>query len=143
MNGTRNYWLLKSEPGTWSWSDQVAADVEQWDGIRNHQAKNNLIAMSVGDLAFFYHSVTNPGVVGIVEIAAAAHPDTTDETGKWLAVDVRTVKPLPTPVPLKQIREDPALADMVLVRHSRLSVQPVTPDQWAHICALGGLADAL
>ena len=134
------YWLLKSEPGSWSWDDQVAAGIEQWDGIRNHQAKNNLKAMAVGDLAFFYHSVTGTEVVGIVEIVAEAHPDTTDDTGKWVAVDVRAVRPFNQPVPLAAIKADPRLADMVLVKTSRLSVQPVTPDQWAVVCEMGETA---
>ena len=132
------YWLLKSEPGTWSWDHQVEAGTAEWDGIRNHQAKNNLLAMAVGDRAFFYHSVTGTAVVGIVEIAAAAHPDSTDATGKWVAVDVRPVKPLAEPVALSTIKDDPRLADMVLVRNSRLSVQPVTEDEWRTVCALGG-----
>ena len=134
------YWLLKSEPGSWSWDDQVAVGIEQWDGIRNHQAKNNLKAMAVGDLAFFYHSVTGTEVVGIVEIVAEAHPDTTDDTGKWVAVDVRAVRPFNQPVPLAAIKADPRLADMVLVKTSRLSVQPVTPDQWAVVCEMGETA---
>ena len=132
------YWLLKSEPGTWSWDHQVEAGTAEWDGIRNHQAKNNLLAMAVGDRAFFYHSVTGTAVVGIVEIAGAAHPDSTDATGKWVAVDVRPVKPLAEPVALSTIKDDPRLADMVLVRNSRLSVQPVTEEEWRAVCALGG-----
>ena len=132
------YWLLKSEPGTWSWDHQVEAGTAEWDGIRNHQAKNNLLAMAVGDRAFFYHSVTGTAVVGIVEIAATAHPDSTDATGKWVAVDVRPVKPLAEPVALSTIKDDPRLTEMVLVRNSRLSVQPVTEGEWRAVCALGG-----
>jgi predicted RNA-binding protein with PUA-like domain len=134
------HWLLKSEPGTWSWDQQTAAGTTEWDGVRNHQARNNLLAMRAGDRAFFYHSVNGTAVVGIVEVTAEAHPDTTDPTGRWVAVDVRAVHPLPRPVTLKAIKAEPRLADMVLVRQSRLSVQPVTDDQWRLICALGGLA---
>ncbi len=130
-------WLLKSEPGTWSWQRQAAVGTETWDGVRNHQARNNLQTMAVGDRAFFYHSVSDQAVVGIVEVTAPARPDPTDPTGKWVAVDVRAVRPFVRPVTLKEIKADPRLTDMVLVRNSRLSVQPVTADQWRLVCALG------
>ena len=131
------YWLLKSEPGNWSWDDQVAGGVAEWDGIRNHQAKNNLKAMAKGDRAFFYHSVNGTAVVGIVEVVTEAHPDSTDTTGKWVAVDVAPVRPFTRAVTISEIKADPRLADMVLVRNSRLSAQPVTPEQWRLVCQMG------
>ncbi len=131
------YWLIKSEPETWSWDDHVKAGVEEWDGVRNFQARNNMSAMSIGDKAFFYHSVKEKQVVGIVEVASESHPDSTDTTGKWTCVDFRAVKPFNKPVSLDQIKADPRLADMVLVKNSRLSVQPVTDEEWALVCALG------
>jgi len=131
------YWLLKSEPGTWSWADQAAAGTEAWDGVRNHQARNTLQAMAPGDRAFFYHSVSDTAVVGIVEVVGPARPDPTDPTGRWVAVDVRAVRPFARPVTLRQIKADPGLANMVLVRNSRLSVQPVTEAEWRRVCALG------
>ena len=131
------HWLLKSEPGTWSWDRQVAAGTEVWDGVRNHQARNTLQAMAAGDRAFFYHSVRDTAVVGIVEVVGPARPDPTDPTGRWVAVDVRAVRPFVRPVTLKQIKADPALADMVLVRNSRLSVQPVAEEEWLLVCEMG------
>jgi predicted RNA-binding protein with PUA-like domain len=138
MSGApRRTWLLKSEPGTWSWQRQVEVGRTQWDGVRNHQAKNNLAAMRVGDRALFHHSGAEPAVVGIVEVAAAAHPDTTDATGQWLAVDVAALRPMRRPVSLREIKAEPRLKDMVLVRNSRLSVQPVTAEEWRIVCAMG------
>ena len=131
------YWLVKSEPGSWSWDQQVAAGTAEWDGVRNHQAKNNLAAMAFGDRMFFYHSVHGTEVVGIAEVAAVAHPDSTDATGRWLAVDIKAVRPFARPVSIREIKDDPRLADMVLVKNSRLSVQPVTEDEWRIVCALG------
>ncbi len=131
------YWLIKSEPNTWSWDQQVAAGVEEWDGIRNHQAKNNLLAMRQGDRIFFYHSVVGTEIVGIVEVAAEAHADSTDPTGKWFAVDVRPVRPFVKPVSLQQIKADVSLSDMALVKNSRLSVQPVTAAEWQLVCRMG------
>ena len=131
------YWLLKSEPGTWSWADQAAAGTAEWDGVRNHQAKNNLLAMRPGDRAFFYHSVKGTEVVGIVEIAGLAHPDSTDATGKWVAVDIHGVRPFSRPVTISEIKAEPRLAEMVLVKNSRLSVQPVTSAEWRLVCAMG------
>ena len=134
------YWLFKSEPNTFSWDDQVDIGPEggQWDGVRNHLAKNQMLAMKVGDLGFFYHSVNEKRIVGVVEVSAEAHPDTTDETGKWMCVDVRAVGPFPTPVTLQDIKQEPKLAEMVLVNNSRLSVQPVTDAEWRLICKMGG-----
>ena len=122
------YWLFKSEPGTWSWDDQVAAGPKgtEWDGVRNYQARNNMERMTVGDRGFFYHSVNEKRIVGIVEVTAAAHPDSTDDTGKWTCVDVAAVEALPRPVGLDEIKATPALSDMALVKNARLSVQPVT-----------------
>ena len=134
------YWLLKSEPGTWSWDDQVRQGTEHWDGVRNHQAANNMKAMRLGDRAFFYHSGDTREVVGIVEVVREYYPDHTDPSGRFGMVDVRAVRPLAKPVSLKAIKADPQLQDMLLVRHSRLSVSPVSEAQWRHICALGETA---
>ena len=136
------YWLFKSEPNTWSWEQQVAkGDVgEEWDGIRNYQAHNNMREMKIGDLGFFYHSLTEKAVVGIVEVCALIHPDSTTDDERWECVDVKAVAPMPTPVTLADAKADPRLADMVLVNNTRLSVQPVTAEEWAVICELGGYA---
>lgn len=135
------YWLMKSEPGTWSWEDQKkeGAKGAEWDGVRNYQARNNMRAMKKGDLAFFYHSIGEKACVGIVKVVVEAHPDSTDTTGKWECVDVAAVEDLPRPVTLDEIKATPKLADMVLVNNSRLSVQPVTAAEWKAVCALAGL----
>jgi predicted RNA-binding protein with PUA-like domain len=135
------YWLFKSEPGAWSWDDQVKKGEagEEWNGVRNHMAKNFMSAMKVGDLGFFYHSVDEKSVVGIVKVIAEAHPDSKDDTGKWTCVDVAALAPIPDPVSLAAIKEEPRLAQMALVKNSRLSVQPVTDEEWALVCAMGGL----
>ncbi|WP_417723232.1 EVE domain-containing protein [Salipiger sp.] len=137
------FWLFKSEPATWSWQDQVnkGAEGEEWNGVRNYQARNFMREMAVGDLGFFYHSQTERAVVGIVEVIAEAHPDSTTDDPRWDCVDIRAVEALPTPVTLDDVKADPELSEMVLVRNSRLSVQPVTPAEWARIRALGGLLD--
>ncbi len=134
------YWLIKSEPSSWSWADQVKAGEKgtNWNGVRNHQAKQNLMAMQVGDKAFFYHSNEGKAIVGIVEIIKPFYPDPTDPTGKFGMVDVRAVKPFKQPVTLEAIKADPRLKDMVLVNNSRLSVQPVAAQEWKIICAEGG-----
>ncbi len=132
------HWLIKSEPDAFSWDQQVAHGVEPWTGVRSHQAKNNLQAMRKGDLAFFYHSNIGKEIVGIVEVVREAYPDATAESGDWVCVDVKAIGPMPKPVTLAAIKADPALADMALVRLSRLSVGPVTPAEWKHVCALGG-----
>jgi predicted RNA-binding protein with PUA-like domain len=134
-----NYWLVKSEPDAFSWDQQVANGVEPWTGVRNHAARNNLKAMRVGDRAFFYHSNIGREIVGVVEVVREAYPDPTAESGDWVAVDVKAVAPMPHPVGLTAIKADPALADLALVRLSRLSVGPVSPEHWAHLCAMGGL----
>ena len=133
------YWLFKSEPDTWSWDDQVAkgAAGEEWHGVRNYQARNNMRAMQLGDLGFFYHSRQGLEIVGIVEVLALAHPDSTTDDPRWECVDIRAVKPLARPVTLESIKADSALTEMVLVKNSRLSVQPVAPAEWARICELG------
>ncbi len=135
------YWLFKSEPSSWSWDQQVAAGAKGtfWNGVRNHQAKLNLQAMKKGDRGFFYHSNEGKAVVGIVEVIREYYPDHTDETGKFGMVDVKAVEALPKPVTLDEIKAEPRLKDMVLVNNSRLSVQPVTPEQWSIICRMGGL----
>ncbi|MEO1001017.1 MAG: EVE domain-containing protein [Pseudomonadota bacterium] len=134
------YWLFKSEPETWSWEQQVAAgtDGAEWDGIRNYQARNNMREMALGDLGFFYHSVKEKRVMGVVEVSALIHPDSTTEDARWECVDVRAVAPFPTPVTLEQCKAEPRLADMVLVKNTRLSVQPVTAAEWEVVCEMGG-----
>jgi len=136
------FWLFKSEPSTWSWADQVAkgAEGEEWDGVRNYQARNFMREMRLGDLGFFYHSQKEKAVVGTVEICAEAHPDSTSDDPRWDCVDIRAREALKTPVTLAAIKAEPALAGMVLVKSSRLSVQPVTPGEWALICRMGGIA---
>jgi len=136
------YWLFKSEPSTWSWEDQTAkGDVgEEWDGVRNYQARNFMRDMDVGDRGFFYHSQKEKAVVGIVEVIAQAHPDSTTDDDRWECVDIKAVCPMKTPVTLEMIKADPRLSEMVLVRNSRLSVQPVSADEWAIICGLAGVS---
>jgi len=125
-----NFWLLKSEPETWSWDDQRSKDVEPWTGVRNHQAANHLKAMRLGDQAFFYHSGAWRQIVGIVEIVSLAYPDPTDQTGKWVCVDVKTAHSLPHPVTLAAIKAEPRLAGLALVRQARLSVMPIDDAAW-------------
>ena len=134
-----NYWLMKSEPSTWSWQNQLdRGDAgEGWDGVRNYQASNNMKAMEIGDLAFFYHSVNEKQIVGIAEVIQLYHPDPTDASGRFGMVTIRAVKSLQVPVTLAQIKADDRLQDMALVRQSRLSVTPVSADQWAIIMAMG------
>jgi len=133
------YWLFKSEPSTWSWDQQVAkGDIgEEWDGVRNYQARNFMRQMNVGDLGFFYHSQKDKEIIGIVEVCANAHPDSTTDDPRWECVDIRAVESMQIPVTLEQIKTDPRLTEMVLVKNSRLSVQPVTAEEWAIICGLG------
>lgn len=135
------YWLMKSEPDAFSWDDLVAkGDAgEEWDGVRNYQARNNMRLMKIGDQVFFYHSNIGLEVVGIAEVCALSHPDSTTDDPRWDCVDIRAVKPLPTPVTLKQVKATPELAQMALVTSMRLSVQPVTPEEWALVCKMGGL----
>ncbi|MFN3622995.1 MAG: EVE domain-containing protein [Hyphomicrobium sp.] len=135
------YWLMKSEPDAFSWDDLVAkgAKGEPWSGVRNFTARNNMKDMQLGDLCFFYHSNIGKEVVGICEVIALAHPDPTDDTGKWKCVDVRAVEPMPQPVTLEAVKTNPKLAGMSLVKSFRLSVQPVTTAEWAEVCRMGGL----
>jgi predicted RNA-binding protein with PUA-like domain len=135
------YWLFKSEPSVWSWADQVAkgAAGEEWDGVRNYQARNFMREMKLGDLGFFYHSQKDKEIVGLVEICTEAHPDSTTDDDRWECVDIKAGAALKTPVTLEQIKSDPRLAEMVLVKNSRLSVQPVTQEEWQIICQLGGV----
>ncbi len=134
------YWLFKSEPNTWSWDDQVAKGEagEEWDGVRNYQARNHMREMKMGDKGFFYHSMKEKSVVGVVEVCAEIHPDSTTEDDRWECVDIKAVGPFPTPVSLIDIKGDPRLSEMVLVKNSRLSVQPVTEEEWTAICQMGG-----
>jgi predicted RNA-binding protein with PUA-like domain len=131
-----NYWLMKSEPDVFSYADLVKKGKAEWDGVRNHAAQLHMKAMRKGDLAFFYHSNIGVEAVGIMEIVEEAAPGSTDETGKWIAVHVAPHKKLDRPVTLKTMKADPALADMVMLRQSRLSVAPLTPQQFEHIVAL-------
>ncbi len=135
------YWLFKSEASTWSWEQQQAKGEagEEWDGVRNYQARNFMREMQVGDLGFFYLSQKEKSIVGIVEIINEAHPDSTIDDARWECVDIKAVQSLKTPVSLQMCKENPQLSDMVLVNNSRLSVQPVADDEWAVICRLGGL----
>ena len=135
------YWLFKSEPDVFSFEDlkKTGRAGEEWDGVRNYLARNNMRQMKVGDRGFFYHSNIGKEIVGIAEVAKAAHPDSTDDTGKWECVDIRHVEPLARPITLAEVKNDPKLAKMSLVTSARLSVQPVTPDEWAYICKLGGV----
>ncbi|MGC9369385.1 MAG: EVE domain-containing protein [Paracoccaceae bacterium] len=135
------YWLFKSEPNTWSWDDQLAKGEagEEWDGVRNYQARNNMREMKVGDRGFFYHSLKEKAIVGIVEVIAEAHPDSTTDDPRWECVDIKAVQSLPNPVTLEMCKADERLKDMVLVNNARLSVQPVSDGEWALICTMGGL----
>jgi len=132
-------WLFKSEPSTWGWADQLAKGDkgEEWDGVRNYQARNFMRAMKIGDLGFFYHSMKEKSVVGIVEVCALSHPDSTTDDERWDCVDIKAVRGFETPVTLDQVKADDRLGDMVLVKNSRLSVQPVTDSEWAIVCAMG------
>jgi predicted RNA-binding protein with PUA-like domain len=133
------YWLFKSEPSTWSWQQQVDKGApEQWDGVRNYQARNNMREMKVGDLGFFYHSMKEKSIVGIVRVAKEAHQDSTTDDNRWQCVDVEAVEPVPQPVTLEMVKNDPRLSNMALVTQSRLSVQPVTPEEWQIIREMAG-----
>ncbi len=137
------YWLFKTEPGTFSWDDQVRAGQkgEEWNGVRNALAQKHMRTMKLGDLGFFYHSVDEKQIVGVVKVVSEIHPDSTDSTGRWNCVDVAAVRPFPEPVTLARIKDEPRLADMVLVKNSRLSVQPVTEDEWTLVCRMGGYSN--
>ena len=130
------YWLFKSEPGAWSWDDQVRDGTAEWDGVRNYQAANNMKAMKVGDRGFFYHSVNEKRIVGIVEVVREYYPDPTDPSGRFGMVDVKALKPVKTPVTLSDIKAEPRLSGLALVRQSRLSVVPVGDEEWRILCAM-------
>lgn len=137
------YWLFKSEPFKWSWEDQKARGDkgEEWDGIRNYQARNNMRAMRLGDKGFFYHSNEGLEVVGIVEVCKEIHADSTTDDERWECVDIKAVRDMPTPVTLKDVKANPRLKDMALVTSMRLSVQPVTKDEYLEVCRMGDLED--
>ena len=136
-----NYWLFKSEPGAWSWDDQVKEGKRgaEWDGVRNYQAGNNMKAMKIGDKGFFYHSVNEKRIMGIVEVCKLWYLDPSDPKGKFGMVDVRAMEPLPNPVTLAEVKADERLMELPLVTNSRLSVQPVDTNSWKIICRMGGL----
>ena len=136
------YWLFKSEPSTWSWEDQKAkGDAgEEWDGVRNYQARNHMRDMKVGDRGFFYHSQKDKEIVGLVEVIAEAHPDSTTDDERWECVDIKAVGSLKIPVSLEMIKAEPKLSEMVLVNNTRLSVQPVRDAEWKLICKMGGVS---
>ena len=128
-----NYWLLKSEPSTWSWEDQVKAGVEMWDGVRNYQARNNLMKMKKKDLCFFYHSVSEKSIIGIVEVVKEHYPDPTDKTGRFVVTDVKIKRKLKRAVTLEEIKSTPKLSNIALIKQSRLSVMPLTKSEWQTI----------
>ena len=136
MSGDKNYWLMKSEPDAYSWNDLVDEKEGTWDGVRNHRAANNLRAMKVGDEAFFYHSNQGREIVGILHISEVGLLDPTDPEGKWAAVRVKPVRKLARPITLKEIKADPELCEIELIKLSRLSVAVITPDEWKYIIAL-------
>jgi len=135
------YWLFKSEPSKWSWDMQKAKGEtgEEWDGIRNYQARNNMRLMEIGDKGFFYHSNEGLEVVGVVEVCALSHPDSTTDDERWDCVDIKAVCDMPQPVTLKAVKANPKLAEMSLVTSMRLSVQPVLEQEWQEVCRMGGL----
>ncbi|MGZ3410106.1 MAG: EVE domain-containing protein [Xanthobacteraceae bacterium] len=137
------YWLVKSEPGSWSWEQQVKTGAKgtAWTGVRNHTAKQNLMKMKKGDHAFFYHSGEGKDVVGVVEVIKEHFPDPTTKEEGWVAVDFKAIGPVPKPVTLAEIKAEPKLKSMALVKYSRLSVSPVTAEEWKLICKMGGLKD--
>lgn len=133
------YWLFKSEPGAWSWDDQVKVGVEPWNGVRNYQANNNMKAMKIGDKGFFYHSVNEKQIVGIVEVVKEHYPDHTDESGRFGMVDVKALHPVKTPVTLADVKAEPKLGNLALVKQSRLSVVPIAKDEWKLLCKMCGV----
>ena len=130
---SKNYWLLKSEPNTWSWDDQVKNKIDMWDGVRNYQARNNLMKMKKKDLCFFYHSISEKSIVGIVEVVKEHYPDPTDKKNKFVVVDVKAIKGLKHPVSLEEIKNNKKLKSIALIKQSRLSVMPVTKLEWNEI----------
>ncbi|MCO5080545.1 MAG: EVE domain-containing protein [Rhizobiaceae bacterium] len=140
----KNYWLFKSEPHVFSYDDLEAKGNKgsEWDGVRNYAARNNMRAMQIGDLGFFYHSNEGLEIVGLAEVCALAHPDSTSDDPRWECVDIRAVRPVPKPVTLAEIKTNPKLQDMALVRLGRLSVQPVTAEEWKEVCRMAELDPA-
>ena len=136
---SKNYWLLKSEPSTWSWQDQVKSKIDMWDGVRNYQARNNLMKMKKGDQCFFYHSVNEKSIVGIVEVHKEHYPDPTDKSKKFVAIDVKAVKKLKYPVTLDRIKKNHKLKEIPLIKQSRLSVMPLTIDEFTEILKLSNI----
>jgi len=138
-----NYWLIKSEPGTWSFDDQLNAPKKSttWDGVRNYQANNNMKAMKMGDKGFFYHSVDEKRIVGVVEVVKEHYPDHTDESGRFGMVDIKALYPVKTPVTLAQIKDEPKLQNLALVRQSRLSVVPIGKEEWQVLCKMAGVKE--
>ncbi len=133
------YWLVKSEPGAWSWEDHVRVGVEPWDGVRNYQAANNMKAMKIGDRAFFYHSVNEKRIVGVVEVVKEYYSDPSDASGRFGMVDFKALHPVKTPVTLDQIKQDGRLDHLALIRQSRLSVMPIDDEAWGILCGLCGI----
>lgn len=131
------YWLVKSEPGAWSWQDHVKTGVTAWDGVRNYQAANNMKAMRIGDQVFMYHSVNEKCIVGVLEVVKEYYGDPSDKTGRFGMVDLKALRPVKAPVTLQQIKAEPRLAQLALVRQARLSVMPIDDDAWRVICKLG------
>lgn len=134
-----NYWLIKTEPNNWSWSDQKKYKTTMWDGVRNYQARNNLIAMKKNDYCFFYHSVKEKSIIGIVSVTKEHYPDPTDKTGKFVVVDIMIEKTLPKPVSLSNIKDEKKLSHIALVKQNRLSVMPIDFPSWKLICKMGKL----
>ena len=133
---TKKYWLLKSEPSTWSWDDQVKSNIDMWDGVKNYQARNNLMKMKKGDHCFFYHSVNEKSVIGIVEVHKEHHPDPTDKSKRFVAIDVKALKKLKYPVTLDRIKKNNKLQNISLIKQSRLSVMPLTINEFKEIIKL-------
>ena len=133
------YWLVKSEPDAWSWSDHVKAGVAEWDGVRNHQANNNMKLMRAGDKAFFYHSVSEKLIVGVLEVVKEHYPDPTDKKGRFGMVDFKSLFPVKKPVSLSQIKAEPRLIELALIRQSRLSVVPVSSTHWKILSVMAGI----
>ena len=133
------YWLFKSEPSAWSWDDQVKKGIEHWDGVRNYQANNNMKAMKIGDKGFFYHSVKEKTIVGVVKVVKEHYPDHTDKSGRFGMVAVEALFPVETPVTLSEIKAEPTLQNLALVKQARLSVVPVSKDEWKVICRMANI----
>ena len=130
---SKNFWLLKSEPNTWSWEDQIKSKIDMWDGVRNYQARNNLMKMKKKDLCFFYHSISEKSIVGIVEVIKEHYPDPTDKKNKFVVVDVKAIKKLKHPVSLEEIKNNKKLKNIALIKQSRLSVMPLSKPEWNEI----------